>query len=74
MYLLVFFSYGLYISFDLCRRKSRTQLEFLPRAVHRTREIQDQVSESKMDTGTIDPQSSTVTGSKDNEYFRRLLK
>ncbi|CAH8617357.1 Squamous cell carcinoma antigen recognized by T-cells 3 [Schistosoma haematobium] len=55
-------------------RKSRTQLEFLPRAVHRTREIQDQVSESKMDTGTIDPQSSTVTGSKDNEYFRRLLK
>ncbi|KAH8874420.1 Polyadenylate-binding protein 5 [Schistosoma japonicum] len=54
-------------------RKSRTQLEFLPRAVHRIRETQDPMSESKINTDTVEPQSFPVDGSKDNEYFRKLL-
>ncbi|VDQ02205.1 unnamed protein product [Trichobilharzia regenti] len=55
-------------------RKSRTQLAFLPRAIHRTRESQagsDQTAESSDDKNEVKP--SPVDNTKTNEYFRKLF-
>ncbi|CAH8821698.1 unnamed protein product, partial [Trichobilharzia szidati] len=54
-------------------RKSRTQLEFLPRAIHRTHESQAGSDQTESSDDKSEVKSSPVDNTKTNEYFRKLF-